>query len=212
MPRRTPAKCQLLFGPYTPPNLKVGDRAVCLFRDTDVIITSWTDAPIPWPRFRAVDKPHGGSGLLVDEELARAVRSESKAAVMYWCGASHAAVYNWRKALGVGQWEPEGSRRLHRVNSAKVAAAFQAHEFTEAERRQRRQTALRNNLARHLQPGYNGPAYTEGWTAADLALLGTMPDAELAERIGRPYWSVFYARRGRGIPAFTGPRRRRKRP
>src|SRR5262245_50244449 len=42
---------------------------------------------IPWPRCRALDQRGGcGSGLLVDEELARAVRSESTAAEMYWWG------------------------------------------------------------------------------------------------------------------------------
>jgi hypothetical protein len=61
---------KLLFGPYKAPPLKRGDRAACLYRDCDVVITSWTDAPIPWPRCRAVDAPFGGpgSGLLVDEE------------------------------------------------------------------------------------------------------------------------------------------------
>jgi len=35
-------------------------------------------------------------------------------------------------------------------------------------------------LARHLKPGYHGSR----WTDEDLALLGTLPDAELAARIG----------------------------
>src|SRR5262249_39550612 len=35
------------------------------------------------PRCRLADGPGGGSGLLVDEELARAVRHESAAAIMF---------------------------------------------------------------------------------------------------------------------------------
>jgi hypothetical protein len=50
-------RVKLLFGPYKAAPLRRGDRAVCLVRDGDVIITSWTDAPIPWPRCRALDSP-----------------------------------------------------------------------------------------------------------------------------------------------------------
>jgi hypothetical protein len=62
---------RLLFGPYRAPRLRRGDRAFCLLRDGPVVITSWTDAPIPWPRCRKLDGPGGGSGLLLDEELVR---------------------------------------------------------------------------------------------------------------------------------------------
>jgi hypothetical protein len=71
-----PDRIKLLFGPYRAPPLRRGDRAFCLFRDCDVVVTSWTNAPISWPRCRALDRPLGGSGLLVDEELARAVKHE----------------------------------------------------------------------------------------------------------------------------------------
>src|SRR5262249_35085080 len=80
-------RVKLLSGPYTPPRLKRGDRATCLYRDCTVVVTSWSGGRIPWPRCRALDQRGGcGSGLLVDEELARAVRSESAAAEMYGGG------------------------------------------------------------------------------------------------------------------------------
>jgi hypothetical protein len=51
-------RVKLLFGPYRAPRLQRGDRAHCLYRDALVVITSWTDASIPWPPCRALDS-HG---------------------------------------------------------------------------------------------------------------------------------------------------------
>jgi hypothetical protein len=51
-------RLDLLFGPYKAPRLKVGQRAVCQYRDADVVITSRTDAPIPWPRCRSMEHAH----------------------------------------------------------------------------------------------------------------------------------------------------------
>jgi hypothetical protein len=137
---------RLLFGPYEAPPLKRGDRAVCLFRDGLVVVTSWTDAPIPWPRCRALDGPGGGSGLLVDEELARAVRHESAAAVMHWWGASPTAVKNWRKALGGTRAGNEGTARLVLAAAERGGEAVKAREWTEAERERRRRNAVENDL------------------------------------------------------------------
>ncbi len=132
-----PDRVKLLFGPYNPPPLRRGDRATCLFRDCEVVITSWTDAPIPWPRCRAVHHRRGGPGLLVDEELARAIRHESAAAVMHWWGVGVRVVWQWRKALGVGRTDNEGTPRLIQGSAEKGAEAVEAREWTEAEREQR---------------------------------------------------------------------------
>jgi hypothetical protein len=68
---RIPDKCRL-HGPYHAPPLRRGDRATCHLRGT-VVITAWTDARIGWTRCRNIDSK-GGSGLLSDDELARAMR------------------------------------------------------------------------------------------------------------------------------------------
>src|SRR5262249_50616664 len=70
---------RLLVGPYHPPSLRRGDRTFCLFRDADVTVTSWTSAPIPWPRCCRPGTHGGGSGLRVTGDLARVVRTESAA-------------------------------------------------------------------------------------------------------------------------------------
>jgi hypothetical protein len=79
-----PDRLQLLFGPYQAPPLKRGDRAHCLFRDCLVIVTGWTDAPVPWPRCRALDLPDGGSGLLVDERGRMLYRAQDCSLADFW--------------------------------------------------------------------------------------------------------------------------------
>jgi hypothetical protein len=51
----------------------------------------------------------GGSGLLVDEELLRAIRSGSSLALQYWFGVGEATVWKWRQAFGVSRHGTEGS-------------------------------------------------------------------------------------------------------
>ena len=71
---------RLLHSPYAMPPLQVRDRAFCELRG-DVIITSISDAPIPWPRCRSVaGKGGAGSGLLLTGDLVKAVKCESAAA------------------------------------------------------------------------------------------------------------------------------------
>jgi hypothetical protein len=195
---------RLLFGPYRPLPLARGSRAFCLLRDCPVIITSWTDAPIPWPRCRALDGPGGGSGILLDEELARAVRHESAAAMCYWWGVSEGVVWRWRKALAVTRTSNDGTRRLIRASAKAGAADVRGRTLPPDQIERRRQTALALNLARFLRSGYHGPR----WTAGQLRLLGRLPDAEVAAKIGRTPNAVRVKRSRQGIPSARDARRR----
>ena len=108
-----PDRVKLLFGPYKPPPLRRGDRVLCDYRDCEVVITGWTDAPISWPRCRPVPPLVGGTGLLFDAELVRAILHESAAAVEYWWRVNQSSVCRWRKAsLGSTRKNNEGSHRL----------------------------------------------------------------------------------------------------
>ena len=44
MTRAVNDRVKLLQGPYKAPRLRRRDRAFCLFKDCDVIVTDWTDA------------------------------------------------------------------------------------------------------------------------------------------------------------------------
>jgi hypothetical protein len=160
-----------------------------------VVITGWSAGRISWPRFRGDGTRGGGSGQLVDEELARAVRLESSVALQYWFGVNESTVWMWRQALGVERYN-EGSARLH-------AALIARPEEIERRRRTAKELGLRPN-----------PPHIGGrpWTVKELRLLGTMPDDELAERIGRTAGAVRVMRTHRGIATARDRRAGRKMP
>jgi hypothetical protein len=198
-------RVKLLHGPYNAPPLKRGDRATCLARDCDVIVTGWSAGCIQWPRCRALGTHGGGSGLLVEEELARAVRCESALAIRHWWGVSVAVVWRWRKAMGVeGRAGTEGSRRLIQAAAAKGGAVLRGRPLTAEEVEQRRRTNRELDLARHLVKGYHGPR----WTRKELALLGKLPDEEVARRTGRTLNAVRAVRARRNNASACDRRRK----
>jgi hypothetical protein len=197
-------RTKLLFAPYKAPRLRRRDRVFCLFRDCDVVITSWTDARISWPRCRAVHHRRGGPGLLVDDELLRAIRSESALALKYWFEVGTRTVWNWRKTFGVGKWGTEGSRRLHKALSEAGAEVTRGQPLSSKQVEQRRQHAIKLNLGRNLKLGYHG----RWWTKREMSLLGKLPDKKVAKRIGRPVNGVRIMRTRLGIPSADDRRRK----
>jgi hypothetical protein len=67
-----------------------------------------------------------------------------------------------------------------------------------------RQRNRERGLWKNLRPGYQG----EWWTAEQLALLGTAPDVEIAQRIGRTARAVRIMRCRRGIATALDRRRK----
>jgi hypothetical protein len=56
--------------------------------------------------------PRSHPSLPVNEDLARAARQGSAAALMSWWGAAVGVVWRWRRALGVSRMGNTGTRRL----------------------------------------------------------------------------------------------------
>jgi hypothetical protein len=135
----------------------------------------------------------------------RAIRTESATAIKHWFGVSDHTVLCWRKAFGVPGWSTEGSRRLHRELSERGAEMTRGQKQSAQHVRQRVLTWR----AYGVKPP-NRWAET-GWKPEELALLGTMPDEELALRIGRTANALRIARNRRGIPSARDGRTRRHR-
>ena len=109
------------------------------------------------------------------------MRTESAAAISYWWGVHSGVVWRWRKLLGVTQTNNPRTHQLVSAASQAGGAALKEKTWTEEERAAKRLLAKRLNYRKTLQTGYHGPR----WTAAQLKLLGKLPDDEVARRIGR---------------------------
>jgi hypothetical protein len=176
---------------------------------------------------------HNNRTFILTGDLVKAVRRESATAICYWWGVTPQTVTVWRKALGVGR-ATAGSSRLWQLNVAEVmtpevrrrAAAGAASPEACA----KKSTALRGKppspnavaalVARNKPPrslehgqhisealrriGHRPPDGARLWTAEEDALLGTMPDAEVARRVGRTVRAVRARRRVLRIPSTSG--------
>jgi hypothetical protein len=189
---------RLRFGPYEAPDVKKGDRTFCLYRDANVVVTAWMDARIPWPRCRTLHQ-HGGSGLLVTDELKRAILSESAAALKHWFGVSTKAVWNWRRAFGVGRFGTPGSRMVRIELNRELAADLRGGKLSEAACERRRRTAKNLNLGQHLDTARERRWAGKNWTAEQVTLLGPKPDVDLAKLFRRSKMAVRLRRSLLGI-------------
>jgi hypothetical protein len=166
-------------------------------------------------------------------DLVKAVRRESATAICYWWGVTPQTVSVWRKALEVGR-ATEGSSRLWRQNAeevvteevrqravaaantpeanAKTSAALRGKPMLPsamaAFRRYRegpRSPEHRAKIGEALRRiGHRPPDGARLWTAEEDALLGTMPDAEVARRIGRTVRALRDRRQKLRIPSTSG--------
>jgi hypothetical protein len=199
---------KLLYGPYLPPKTRRGRRLFCEIRGT-VVVGGYRDSPIPWPYVK-----QRGCPLIFCGDLSKAIKRESRAAIMHHFGVGREMVRRWRRMLGVPWW-PEGSRRLGgriadtrtddrferaRINSrtpealAKTSAKLKGRiippHVVEAVReaaRRPRSEVWKKKMAAYWRRRGHPPGHPERrfWTAHEIALLGTETDEVIARRIGR---------------------------
>jgi hypothetical protein len=188
----------VLYHVYKPPALQPRQRVWCYVCDCLAVVTDWSDAPIIWPRGRALHRKSGVPGVIVEDELARAVKQESANAIAYWWGVSMFSVIKWRKALGVDRRNNEGTQILIHAATTRARAVAEQNGPTEQYRQKKREHMLRMRLWE------KAPRVTHGlpWTPEHLAMLGTMPDREVALQTGHPLFSVKTTRQQLRIPGW----------
>jgi hypothetical protein len=127
---------------------------------------------------------------------------------MYWWGVGAAAVLAWRKAFCVSRCGTNGSKRLHEITVAKGAAKTRGKRLAPDQVELRRKNALALNLSRFIHPCLC-PNGSRPWTREELALMGTMPGDELAEKMVRTEGVVRRRRTNLGIATFRDRRKKR---
>jgi len=157
-------------------------------------VDRWSQAPIPWPLGRA-SRHEKRPSYIICADLLRALQRESNQAIQHWWGVSKTTVALWRVALGIPKYN-EGTLRLHREHFPELLSEEVCAEA-------RRLGNLPENRAKSGQTQRVGPStLVRQWTPEEEALLGSMPDPELAGHLKRPVMRVGTRRRQLGIPAF----------
>jgi hypothetical protein len=192
---------RLIDGPYFPPRTARGRFLVCELRGT-VKVGGYSDSPIPWPRIWR------RRSLVICGDLLRALRIESVYAVSYYWGLSRAIVSYYRQQLEVPRVNP-GTDRLFREfvipasrtpeALAKQSAAREGRSSTESMRDRERLRRIqrlpkseehKRRMSERLRRHFRLLGPFRRWTAAELALIGTMPDREVARRTDRTLSAV----------------------
>lgn len=212
---------ELLFGPYAPPPVRVGQKVACEARDREVICGGLVDVPIgPWPRMRKTGRP----ALIVTGSLVKALKQESELAIAYWWGVSVTTVWAWRKAVGAEIHTP-GTRKLLSGNAdiwrasdycealmqhnAKAFAAKQSADRKGIPALPQTRAALLKAAKKRKTKAHRAaigaankgrkPVPAHPWTREEEKLLGTTFDRHVAKALGRTVAAVRNRRHTLGI-------------
>jgi hypothetical protein len=193
----------LLGGPYSPPRVRIGSELCCEIHGF-VRVKKWSDGRIPWPLTTPAGRRGGRYSYILCGSLVQALRLESSIAIQYWWGVGESVVSRWRKALGVKPFN-EGSLQLFRkITPLKLPPRVTHRAVCMAANPLVRQKANETRQA-------HGNPRRIVWTDDMKALLGTMSDPQVAQRLGMATPTVGYWRRYFGIPPFR-PSPNQKRP
>jgi hypothetical protein len=200
----------LLGKPYRPPPVKIGERVYCLYRERECRVTSFSLGRIRWPTVQPIGQ-RVGSGLWVSDELKRAILTESVKCLVHWFGVSGTIVWRWRKTFGVSVFGTPGSKCLHQAASERAAATCGDKRIRAHSRAKMSAANVQCDMGAKPVKTTSKRCEAGNWTPEQEAMLGTIPDADLAFRIGRTVTAVEVRRRLLGIPPMV-ERRRRGRP
>ena len=189
-------KVRFVGGPYVPPLVPIGGWLKCELRG-ELQVGGYTNALIPWPVATGHRKQ-----LIVCVDLVRALKTESVLAVAFHFGISRTLVSEYRSRLGIERFTA-GSQRLfwRSVNLARTdearAKLSRHHEgrsdlMTSEAREKLRQIqkrpkseAWKQKMSERWTRRYAVSGKPLEWTEAELKLIGTRPDREVARLLGR---------------------------
>ena len=163
---------KLLSGPYTSPEVKIGDAITCAVRGL-VEVRGWHDKG-------AIGVPLGGVkstrwAIVVSHDLLRALSIETSRAIQFYWAVSEPTVAGWRRALEIES----------RATASFIEAISQVGSIT----------GRAPGVADRLRALNANP-----WTSKELRMLRTLSTAEIIRLTGRSREAVEHARGRYGLP------------
>ena len=173
-------------GPYLSPLVRIGDEVLCAHYG-QVVVVGWSEGPLLWPLCHI----SGPRSLILFADLERAVMVESAQSVAIAWGVSRVSVHKWRQTLEVervnagttARWArnlPDVISEAQLESGAQLAHAHETRVKSEATKR-------RNGTTR------------QQWTPQQIAQMGVLSDAVIAQSAGCEARTVERERRRRGI-------------
>jgi hypothetical protein len=157
-------------------------------------------------------------------DLAEAVRRESAEAVMHFWGVKHHTVWQWRKALGVPQYNPgttklksellapvldkareaarptwSSAERRAKISAAKKGKPRPPHVI-EAMMRGRTGKPQSEEARRKMSQAQRSRQRADAWTQWEDELVRTLPAQEASRETGRTLVAVWTRRRRLKLP------------
>jgi hypothetical protein len=172
---------QLIFGPYVPPRVEVGDQLQCQIFGLQ-IVKGWL-GPMQWPRAACSGRPR----LIICSELMRAIVQETIATVSLQWGIHTSTIKKWR-------------RRIVATGLTAASAKYRAAKMRSL-RHQQPQT--------YVSPGLEHLAHLSGesrvslglatagqraWSSVELEQLPGLTNKRASAILGRSVKSVASAR------------------
>ena len=194
-------KFKLISGPYSPPVVPIGGHLKCELRG-DLKVGGYTNAIIPWP----VALNHAKQ-LILCGDLVRALKTESRAAVVFHFGISPQWISEYRGRLGIERFTP-GSMRLfwRTVNLARTPEARKKmsrqregrkdlmlpedREKLRAIQQRPKSKEWKVKMSERQQRRNFYVGHPEKWTVEELKLIGSRPDREVAKMLNRSLSAV----------------------
>ena len=177
---------QFEFGPYHSPQVEICQTVECA-RYGEVQVVGWSEGPLPWPQCHF----SGPRSLILLADLAVAVERESARAVALAWGVSRASVWQWRRALNVARAN-EGTSARWSNNMPLVITPERNRVGLE------RAHALDARARAEATKAAGSSARTR-WTPEQIAQMGVLSDAVIAESAGCHVRTVGRERARRGI-------------
>lgn len=189
--RKDDGRFDLRHGPYLSPRVRVGGRLFCENLGT-VKVCKFSDGPLAWPLCTVGER--GGPAFVLCGDLVRAIRLEAAEAVAREWGVHPCTVSRWRQILGVKKFNP-GTHDLFLKYQGKALTA-------ETTARGRALQTPEKQVDWALKRREEGRTRKRHWITSEDAVLGTMPDNELARRLACSARTIALRRRELGIAPF----------